>query len=162
MAQSAEHILGKDEVPGSNPGISSRQKALVAFICDEGVFHVLKIGSLSSQPILGVLKTEKLRQRVRNNNPLIIFETAKQSVKITLIFVPELCKMMRHKLISCSFELRITYTLLQNYTVARCFCMGATLWRSFLLLCLQTALLCSVKIMRGIFDEQVHCPLFDT
>lgn len=24
MAQSAEHILGKDEVPGSNPGISSR------------------------------------------------------------------------------------------------------------------------------------------
>ena len=23
MAQSAEHILGKDEVPGSNPGISS-------------------------------------------------------------------------------------------------------------------------------------------
>lgn len=38
MAQSAEHILGKDEVPGSNPGISSRWKALVAFICDEGVF----------------------------------------------------------------------------------------------------------------------------
>ena len=25
MAQSAEHILGKDEVPGSNPGISSRK-----------------------------------------------------------------------------------------------------------------------------------------
>lgn len=38
MAQSAEHILGKDEVPGSNPGISSRQNTLVAFICDEGVF----------------------------------------------------------------------------------------------------------------------------
>ena len=35
MAQSAEHILGKDEVPGSNPGISSRQNNLVAFICDE-------------------------------------------------------------------------------------------------------------------------------
>ena len=43
MAQSAEHILGKDEVPGSNPGISSRQKALVAFICDEGVFYVQRI-----------------------------------------------------------------------------------------------------------------------
>ena len=30
MAQSAEHILGKDEVPGSNPGISStvNRKAL--------------------------------------------------------------------------------------------------------------------------------------
>ncbi len=28
MAQSAEHILGKDEVPGSNPGISSRQCAV--------------------------------------------------------------------------------------------------------------------------------------
>ncbi len=27
MAQSAEHILGKDEVPGSNPGISSNQVA---------------------------------------------------------------------------------------------------------------------------------------
>lgn len=25
MAQSAEHILGKDEVPGSNPGSSSRE-----------------------------------------------------------------------------------------------------------------------------------------
>ena len=24
MAQSAEHILGKDEVPGSNPGIPSK------------------------------------------------------------------------------------------------------------------------------------------
>lgn len=42
MAQSAEHILGKDEVPGSNPGISSRQYSLVAFICDEAVFYVLK------------------------------------------------------------------------------------------------------------------------
>lgn len=29
MAQSAEHILGKDEVPGSNPGISSSKKALL-------------------------------------------------------------------------------------------------------------------------------------
>ena len=26
MAQSVEHILGKDEVPGSNPGISSRKR----------------------------------------------------------------------------------------------------------------------------------------
>ena len=25
MAQSVEHILGKDEVPGSNPGISSEK-----------------------------------------------------------------------------------------------------------------------------------------
>ena len=64
-------------------------------------------------------------------------------------FYPKLCKMVRHKLISCSFELRISYTLLQNYTAARCFCMGATLWRSFLLPCLLTALLCLVKIMRG-------------
>nr|DAL87940.1 MAG TPA: hypothetical protein [Caudoviricetes sp.] len=45
--------------------------------------------------------------------------------------------MVQHKLISCSFELRITYTLLQNYTAARCFCLGATLWRSFLLLGLR-------------------------
>lgn len=152
MAQSAEHILGKDEVPGSNPGISSRKKAPLHLFA-VGCFYVLKIGSLSSQPILGVLKTEKLRQRVRNNNPLIIFETAKQLVKITVIFAPELCKMVQHKLISCSFELRITYTLLQNYTAARCFCMGATLWRSFLLPCLLTALLCSVKIMRDVFAE---------
>lgn len=89
-----------------------------------------------------------MRQCVRNNNPPIIFETAKQSVKITVIFVPELCKMVRHKLILCSFELWITYTLLQNYTAARCFCMaqhcGAvffvtqfSLWRSFLLLGLR-------------------------
>lgn len=61
----------------------------------------------------------------------------KQLVKITVIFAPELCKMVRHKLISCNFELRITYTLLQNYTAARCFCMGATLWRNFLLLGLR-------------------------
>lgn len=45
----------------------------------------------------------------------------KQLVKITVIFVPELCKMVRHKLISCNFELRIAYTLLQIYTAARCF-----------------------------------------
>ena len=45
--------------------------------------------------------------------------------------------MVRHKLISCSFESWIAYTLLQNYTVARCFYMGATLWRSFLLLGLR-------------------------
>ena len=25
MAQQVEHVLGKDEVPGSNPGISSKQ-----------------------------------------------------------------------------------------------------------------------------------------
>lgn len=43
MAQSAEHILGKDEVPGSNPGISSRSNTLVAFICDEGVFYIQRI-----------------------------------------------------------------------------------------------------------------------
>lgn len=152
MAQSAEHILGKDEVPGSNPGISSRQKAPLHLFA-VGCFYALKIGSLSSQPILGVLKTEKLRQRVRNNNPLIIFETAKQSVKITVIFIPELCKMVRHKLISCRFELRIAYTLLQDCAVARCFCIGATLWRSFLLLGLLTALLCSVKIMRDVIAE---------
>lgn len=158
MAQSAEHILGKDEVPGSNPGISSRQKAPLHLFA-VGRFYVLKIGSLSSQPILEVLKTEKLRQRVLNNNPLIIFETAKQSVKITVIFIPELCKMVRHKLISCSFELRITYTLLRNYAVARCFCIGATLWRSFLcdavFFCWDcgSTLLCTVKIMRGVFAE---------
>ena len=29
MAQSAEHILGKDEVPGSNPGISSRNNTQI-------------------------------------------------------------------------------------------------------------------------------------
>ena len=28
MAQLVEHILGKDEVPGSNPGSSSRKKHL--------------------------------------------------------------------------------------------------------------------------------------
>ena len=28
MAQLVEHILGKDEVPGSNPGSSSMKKAL--------------------------------------------------------------------------------------------------------------------------------------
>ncbi len=28
MAQSAEHILGKDEVPGSNPGISLKRRRL--------------------------------------------------------------------------------------------------------------------------------------
>ena len=72
MAQSAEHILGKDEVPGSNPGISSRLNSLVAFICDE-VFYVQKIGSFSSLSIVGVRKIEKLRQRVRFKNPLIIF-----------------------------------------------------------------------------------------
>ena len=26
MAQQVEHVLGKDEVPGSNPGISSKNK----------------------------------------------------------------------------------------------------------------------------------------
>ena len=26
MAQQVEHVLGKDEVPGSNPGISSKRK----------------------------------------------------------------------------------------------------------------------------------------
>ena len=72
MAQSAEHILGKDEVPGSNPGISSRLNILVAFICGE-VFLCSKIGSLSSLSIVGVRKIEKLRQRVRFKNPLIIF-----------------------------------------------------------------------------------------
>ena len=61
----------------------------------------------------------------------------KQLVKITVIFIPELCKMVRHKLISCSFWSWISYTLLQNYTAARCFCVGATLWRSFLLLGLR-------------------------
>lgn len=89
-----------------------------------GCFNVQKIGSLSSLSIVGVRKTEKLRQRIRIKNPLIIF-------------VPGLCKTVRHKLISCSFELRISYTLLQNYTAARCFCMGATLWHSFLLLGLR-------------------------
>ena len=37
MAQLVEHVLGKDEVPGSNPGISSKQKhppSLVGvFVC---------------------------------------------------------------------------------------------------------------------------------
>ena len=27
MAQQVEHVLGKDEVPGSNPGISSMKRA---------------------------------------------------------------------------------------------------------------------------------------
>lgn len=45
----------------------------------------------------------------------------KQLVKITVIFAPELCKMVRHKLISCSFWSWISYALLQNYTAARCF-----------------------------------------
>ena len=31
MAQLVEHILGKDEVPGSNPGSSSRQPRRYAF-----------------------------------------------------------------------------------------------------------------------------------
>ena len=26
MAQQVEHVLGKDEVPGSNPGISSKRR----------------------------------------------------------------------------------------------------------------------------------------
>lgn len=29
MAQQVEHVLGKDEVPGSNPGISSKRKAVL-------------------------------------------------------------------------------------------------------------------------------------
>lgn len=70
----------------------------------------------------------------------------KQLVKITVIFVPELCKMVRHKLISCSFWSWISYTLLQNYTVARCFCIGATLWRSFLFSDCESALLYLVFI----------------
>lgn len=61
----------------------------------------------------------------------------KQLVKITVIFAPELCKMVRHKLISCSFWSWISYTLLQDCAVARCFCLGATLWRSFLFLGLR-------------------------
>lgn len=71
-------------------------------------------------------------------------------MKITVIFVPKLCKMVRHKLISCNFELRITYTLLQNYTAARCFCMGATLWRSFLFSDCESALLYLVFIKYAI------------
>ena len=38
IAQSVERILGKDEVPGSNPGISS--KALI-FLEEQGFFLVL-------------------------------------------------------------------------------------------------------------------------
>ena len=45
----------------------------------------------------------------------------KQLVKITVIFATELCKMVRHKLISCSFWSWISCTLRQNYAVARCF-----------------------------------------
>ena len=36
MAQLVEHILGKDEVPGSNPGSSSKKSIAIAmdfFIC---------------------------------------------------------------------------------------------------------------------------------
>ena len=42
MAQSVEHILGKDEVPGSNPGISSQKNAMVfavAFFAYTRVFR---------------------------------------------------------------------------------------------------------------------------
>ena len=33
MAQQVEHVLGKDEVPGSNPGISSRKAQLREGLC---------------------------------------------------------------------------------------------------------------------------------
>ena len=42
MAQLAEHILGKDEVPGSNPGISSRYKAPLHLFA-MGCFYVQRI-----------------------------------------------------------------------------------------------------------------------
>ena len=42
MAQSAEHILGKDEVPGPNPGISSIKSP--SDIDAEGDFFVILLG----------------------------------------------------------------------------------------------------------------------
>ena len=35
MAQLVEHILGKDEVPGPNPGSSSKKHPLRVFFCFE-------------------------------------------------------------------------------------------------------------------------------
>ena len=58
MAQSAEHILGKDEVPGSNPGISSRQKPHCIQL-RWGIFYVLKNLDTKPYPAAQVCLTKK-------------------------------------------------------------------------------------------------------
>ena len=75
MAQSAEHILGKDEVPGSNPGISSRQKAPLHLFA-MGRFYVLK--NLDTKPypsaqlcIFAIRKRKSRRQPVFYRRDLI-------------------------------------------------------------------------------------------
>ena len=47
MAQSVERVLGKDEVPGSNPGSSSKKSIAIAmdfFICVRRTQHRLTKG----------------------------------------------------------------------------------------------------------------------
>ena len=50
MAQSPEHILGKDEVPGSNPGISSRYKAPLHLFA-VGCFFMFKESRYKAVPV---------------------------------------------------------------------------------------------------------------
>ena len=56
MAQLVEHVLGKDEVPGSNPGISSKRKRIPC-----GFFFFLR-----RLPATKTLST--LGERVRGRN----------------------------------------------------------------------------------------------
>ena len=52
MAQVVEHILGKDEVPGSNPGISSRPdiSGLLFYIC-RGTSALPNVERTQSDPL---------------------------------------------------------------------------------------------------------------
>ena len=55
MAQLVEHILGKDEVPGSNPGISLRSTPVVRKY-DRGISFFRK----SSKNLLSVFFAERI------------------------------------------------------------------------------------------------------
>ena len=61
----------------------------------------------------------------------------KQLVKITVIFIPELCKMVRHKLISCNFLIVNILHLATELYCGKVFLYGCDMWRSFLLLGLR-------------------------
>ena len=67
MAQQVEHVLGKDEVPGSNPGISSRKAQLRQWLCFCFVMELafnLIIGT-EDESVLFYKKTFCINQRTQ-------------------------------------------------------------------------------------------------
>ena len=82
MAQQVEHVLGKDEVPGSNPGISSKRKAVLNEY--RFSFRSLIKGSNAPKALFAVALATKGAQRPPSRYPCT--QTAAFLVLFTALF----------------------------------------------------------------------------